>query len=44
MPRPRARRAPRKGPATAVAVGRTTVRGDTTDAHQWLVNITLIAE
>ena|SRR5436305_1097529 len=32
------------GPATAVAVARTTVRGQATDAHQWLVNITLISE
>src|SRR5919108_3231670 len=29
------------GPATAVALGHTTTRGDTTDAHQWLVDITL---
>ena len=29
------------GPATAVAVARTIEQGDTTDAHQWLVNITL---
>jgi hypothetical protein len=33
-----------EGPTTAVAVGRTTSRGETTDAHQWLVNITLVAE
>jgi hypothetical protein len=32
------------GPATAVALGRTTDRGATTDAHQWLVNITLVEE
>jgi len=32
------------GPATAVAVARSVARGDTTDAHQWLVPITLIAE
>ncbi len=32
------------GPATAVAVGRTTDRGEPTDAHQWLVEITLIEE
>ena len=32
------------GTATAVAIARTTSRGDTTDAHQWLVNITLVAE
>jgi uncharacterized protein with beta-barrel porin domain len=30
-----------KGPATAVAISRTILRGDTTDAHQWLVDITL---
>jgi hypothetical protein len=29
------------GPATAVAIGVTSDRGQTTDAHQWLVNITL---
>lgn len=33
-----------EGPATAVAVGRTTDRGETTDAHQWLVSITLVGE
>ena len=33
-----------EGPATAVALGRTTTRGDTTDAHQWLVEITLVGE
>jgi len=33
-----------EGPATAVALGRTTSRGDVTDAHQWLVDITLVAE
>jgi hypothetical protein len=32
------------GPAAAVALGRTTTRGDTTDANQWLVEITLIEE
>jgi len=32
------------GSATAVAVARTSVPGDTTDAHQWLVPITLVAE
>ena len=32
------------GPATAVAVARTTVRGNATDAHQWLVNITLVSQ
>lgn len=29
------------GPATAVALGRTTVGGKATDANQWLVEITL---
>jgi hypothetical protein len=29
------------GPATAVAFARTTSQGDTTDAHQWLVDVTL---
>ena len=33
-----------EGPATAVATGHSTLRGVTTDAHQWLVNITLVAE
>lgn len=33
-----------EGPATAVALARTTVRGDTDDAQQWLVNITLVRE
>ena len=33
-----------EGAATAVAVGRTTDRGETTDAHQWLINITLVGE
>jgi len=33
-----------EGPATAVAIGLTTLRGETTDAHQWLVNITLVGE
>ena len=32
------------GPATAVALARTTVGGKVTDAHQWLVNITLVKE
>ena len=32
------------GPATAVALGHTTSRGDITDAHQWLVDITLVGE
>ena len=30
-----------EGPATAVAVARTTERGDSADAHQWLVDVTL---
>jgi hypothetical protein len=29
------------GPATAVAIGVTSDHGQTSDAHQWLVNITL---
>jgi hypothetical protein len=33
-----------EGPATAVAVARTILYGDTTDAHQWLVDITLVGE
>jgi hypothetical protein len=33
-----------EGPATAVAIDYTTSRGVTTDAHQWLVNITLVGE
>jgi hypothetical protein len=33
-----------EGPATAVAFGRTTLRGETTDAHQWLVDLTLVRE
>ncbi len=33
-----------EGPATAVAVARTSDRGDITDAHQWLVAITLVRE
>jgi hypothetical protein len=32
------------GPATAVAIARTTTHGQVTDAHQWLVNITLVKE
>jgi hypothetical protein len=32
------------GPATAVALARTTVGGKATDAHQWLVDITLVRE
>jgi len=33
-----------EGPATAVALATTTDRGNTDDAHQWLVNITLVGE
>ena len=33
-----------EGSAWAVGLARTTDRGDTTDAHQWLVNVTLVAE
>lgn len=32
------------GPATAVAVALSTLHGDVTDAHQWLVPVTLQAE
>jgi len=32
------------GSATAVAVARTTTRAETTDAHQWLVAVTLVDE
>ncbi len=32
----------RPGPATAVALASTDSSGETTDAHQWLVNITLV--
>jgi hypothetical protein len=32
------------GAATAVALARTTDRKDVTDAHQWLVNITLVED
>jgi hypothetical protein len=32
------------GPAIAVALARTTVGGKATDAHQWLVNLTLVQE
>ncbi len=31
-----------EGPATAVGLARTTERGRATDAHQWLVNVTLV--
>jgi hypothetical protein len=33
-----------EGLATAVALARTSDRGDSDDAHQWLVEITLIAD
>ena len=33
-----------EGPATAVAIARTTVRGTSSDAHQWLVNVTLVGD
>jgi hypothetical protein len=32
------------GPATAVGLGRTTVRGEATNAHQWLVIISLVED
>jgi hypothetical protein len=32
------------GPAIAVALARTTVHGHATDAHQWLVDLTLLKE
>ena len=32
------------GPATAVAIGRSSSGAKTTDAHPWLVNITLVGE
>jgi hypothetical protein len=34
----------KEGPATAVALARTRARGKATDAHQWLVNITLVKQ
>jgi hypothetical protein len=33
-----------EGPATAVALCRATDRGESTDAHQWLVEVTLVEE
>ncbi|HEV8583309.1 MAG TPA: hypothetical protein VGX68_29950 [Thermoanaerobaculia bacterium] len=33
-----------EGPATATAVARTAEREETTDAHQWLVDIALVGE
>jgi len=32
------------GPATVVALARSSVQGQSTDAHQWLVNVTLLHE
>jgi hypothetical protein len=32
------------GPATATALARTTEGGETTDAHQWLVDVVLVGE
>ena len=32
------------GPATVVAQARSSVNGQATDAHQWLVNVTLLRE
>jgi len=32
------------GPATAVGLARSSVGGKATDAHQWLVDLTLVAE
>jgi len=32
------------GPATAVGLAVSTIRGNTTDAHQWLVDVTLVGE
>jgi len=33
-----------EGPAIAVAIARTAFRGEITDAHQWLVDVTLVGE
>ena len=33
-----------EGPATAVAAARSGVHGKGTDAHQWLVSVTLVGE
>jgi hypothetical protein len=33
-----------EGPAVAVAIARTAERGEISDAHQWLVNVTLVGE
>ena len=32
------------GPATVVGLARSSVNGQATDAHQWLVNVTLLSE
>ena len=32
------------GPATVVALARSAINGQATDAHQWLVNVTLVGE
>ena len=32
------------GPATVVGLARSSVNGQATDAHQWLVNVTLLRE
>ena len=32
------------GPATVVALARSAINGQATDAHQWLVNVTLLSE
>ncbi len=32
------------GPATVVGLARSSTNGQTTDAHQWLVNVTLVGE
>jgi hypothetical protein len=32
------------GPATVVGLARSSSKGQTTDAHQWLVNVTLLNE
>ena len=32
------------GPATAVGLARSSMSGQATDAHQWLVNVTLLSE
>ena len=32
------------GPATVVGLARSSSQGQATDAHQWLVNVTLLSE